>query len=137
MVRRSFSVVAASIALCGCATELKVPVTGQFDGKPAAGQAVASSDGIGTFWVQTPRGSRCSGSYNPLDTNPTIVSRVYCDDGRSGEVVISRQLDGLSGTAIVSLNDGASGQFVFGNIKFDQAFGDGRASTAPTVILRR
>lgn len=134
---RNALVMLGAAALVACASELKVPITGQFSGQPSAGQATARSDGTGSFWVQTPRGARCQGGYNPLDTNPTIVVNIYCDDGRRGEAVIARQMDGLSGTAVVSLNDGTSGQFVFGNIKLDQAFGDGgRASTVPTIITR-
>ncbi|WP_348935041.1 hypothetical protein [Aquabacter sp. CN5-332] len=49
--------------------------------------------------------------------------------------MITRQMDLISGTAIVTLNDGTRGQFVFGNLRFDQAFGDGgKAMTAPTIL---
>ena len=138
-VRIRYSVAATTIAaamLAGCATEFSVPLTGQMsNGVAAAGQATARSGGNGSFWVQIPGGSRCSGSYDSTDTNPTIVLPVQCSDGRHGEAVTTRQLDGVSGTAIVRLSDGTTGQFVFGNLRFDQAFGDGgKATTAPTIL---
>lgn len=48
-----------------------------------------------------------------------------CDDGRTGEAVVTRQADLISGSAIVQLNDGTRGQFVFGDVTFEQAFGAG------------
>ncbi len=40
------------------------------------------------------------------------------------------QQDRLSGTAILALNGGVRGQFVFGNLRYEQAFGSGgRART--------
>ena len=128
---------AMTLGLFACASELKVPITGDLQGRPAAGQAVARSDGHGEFWVQEPGGPRCSGSYNPRDTNPTIIVPVSCSDGRTGETVITRQMDGLSGTAVVALNDGSKGQFVFGNVRYEQAFGSGgKAATVPTIVTR-
>lgn len=126
-----------AIAVGACASEVKVPITGDIQGRPAAGQAVARSGGSGEFWVQEPGGPRCSGTYDPYDTNPTIIVPVSCTDGRSGETVITRQLDGLSGTAVVALNDGSRGQFVFGNVRYEQAFGSGgKAATVPTIVTR-
>ncbi|NNM71414.1 hypothetical protein [Enterovirga aerilata] len=116
----------AALGLAGCATQISVPVSGQFgNGVPAAGQATARTSGEGDFWVQAPGGKRCSGTYNSLDTNPTIVVPVTCSNGARGEIVVTRQLNGLSGTAIGKLSDGTTGQFVFGDLKFEQAFGAG------------
>lgn len=123
---------AASTIACivaGCA-DLRVPVTGQFGGGIAAGgEATARWSGEGDFWIQVPAGPRCSGKYNSLDSSPTIVVPITCTDGRRGETVITRQMNGLSGTAIATLNDGTKGQFVFGDLKFEQAFGSGVAKT--------
>lgn len=108
----------------------RLPVTGEFsDRTPAAGQATAYSDGHGAFWVQVPGGPRCSGTYNAHDPNPTLVVAGVCSDGKEADVVITRQADLMTGTAIVKLSDGRRGQFVFGNLTFDQAFGAGTAHT--------
>lgn len=117
---------ASVLAACG---SVSVPVTGQMaGGTPAAGQATANFNGHGEFWVKVPGGIRCSGTYDSLTTDPTLIVPVKCDDTRTGEAVITRQLDLISGTAIVRLNDGTRGQFVFGNLTFEQAFGSGGAA---------
>lgn len=128
--------VLAIVAGCGTAS-ISVPVTGQIgDGTPAAGEATARTDGKGTFWVQVPGGLNCSGNYNSLVVKPTLVVPVSCTDGRTGEAVITRQMDYTSGTAIVTLSDGTKGQFVFGNITFDQAYGVGSAKTHTVETVR-
>lgn len=121
---------AASIALSASPVAARdlfsIPVTGEFSrGGPAAGQATARSDGVGTFWVQVPGGRRCSGEYSVRDPSPTLVVPVRCTDKRTGQVVITRQPGLMSGTAIVKLSDGTRGQFVFGDITFEQRFGTG------------
>jgi hypothetical protein len=103
-----------------------IPITGQMsDGNPAFGQASGMSDGKGLFWVQVPAGAYCSGSWNVRDPNPTIVVPVRCDDGAKGEAVIARQPGFMSGSAIVALSNKKRGQFVFGNMTFEQTFGNG------------
>lgn len=72
---------------------------------------------------------RCTGTYAVRDPNPTIVVPVTCGSRIRGEAVITRQADLMSGTAIVELNNGKRGQFVFGNLTFEQAFGQGRVRT--------
>ena len=136
MRKVSITITAGLLALSGCASEFSVPVTGEVSGQPAAGQATARMSGKGDFWVQIPGGMKCGGDYDALNTQPTIVVPVWCGDGRKGEAVITRQMDMVSGTAIVSLTDGTKGQFVFGNIKFDQAFGTARATTAQRTVIR-
>ncbi len=129
---RALVVAASCFVTAGCvssggARELfSIPVTGQLnDGRAASGQATAFSDGRGTFWVKFPGGPRCGGDYNVRDTNPTLVVPVSCSNGKRGEAVITRQRDLMSGTAIVQLNDRSRGQFVFGDLTFEQAFGRG------------
>lgn len=103
-----------------------IPVTGQLsNGVAAGGQATAFSTGFGEFWVKIPGGARCSGTYNVRDPSPTLVVPVACTDGHTGEAVITRTPDLMSGSALVSLSGGLTGQFVFGNITFSQTFGNG------------
>jgi hypothetical protein len=107
-----------------------LPITGQLsNGVPAAGQATAYNNGVGEFWVQFPGSMRCTGTYAVRDPNPTIVVPVTCGSRIRREAVITRQADLMSGTAIVGLNNGKRGQFVFGNLTFEQAFGQGRVRT--------
>ena len=131
------AVIAGAIALilAGCNSAphdiFSIPVTGQLsNGSAAFGQATARSDGLGTFWVKVPGAERCGGNYRVGDSSQTSVVPVLCNDGRSGEAVITRQADLMSGSAIVKLSDGTKGQFVFGDIHFDQTFG--RGGTAHT-----
>lgn len=103
----------------------RLPVTGQFASTPAAGQITAFNNGVGTFWVQIPGGARCTGDYQVRDPNPALVLQGKCSNGRQGQIVVTRTPDLMSGSAIVKLSDGTRGQFVFGNLTYGQAFGQG------------
>ena len=123
---------AAAFVLCAQAVQaaprqvFAIPISGQMsDGTPALGQATGMSDGKGLFWIQIPAGAYCSGSWNVRDPNPTIVVDVKCDDGAKGQAVIGRQPGFMSGTAIVALSNKKRGQFVFGNMTYEQSFGSG------------
>lgn len=119
------------LALAACATEFSVPVTGKIGNEPAQGAATARMDGNGTFFALTSRGMRCDGTYDSRDTSPTIVALATCSDGRKGNLIITRSLDGASGTVIGRLNDGTEARFVFGNLSYGQAFDGSSAATAP------
>lgn len=115
---------ALALLAAGCASEIKEPVTGQMaKGIPMTGQAIARLSGNGEFWVETTAGFKCGGNYNSLDTNTTITIPVFCTDGASGEVVATRRPGGTSGTAVAKLKDGRTGQFVFGDLKYDEVYG--------------
>ena len=79
--------------------------------------------------MQFPGSMRCAGTYAVRDPNPTIVMPVSCSSRIRGEADITRQSDLMSGTAIVGLNNSKRGQFVFGNLTFEQAFGQGHVRT--------
>jgi hypothetical protein len=40
--------------------------------------------------------------------------QTLCSDGRKGIVIVTRDSSGTSGHGVVRLNDGSSGQFIFG-----------------------
>lgn len=124
-MKRLIAIAAASLALAGCASEFSVPVTGVLGNQSAQGAATARMSGDGTFFVSTASGLRCEGTYDSLSRAPTIEAPVTCSDGRSGRLVITRTMNMVSGTVIGQLNDGTPGRFVFGDLTFDQAFGDG------------
>lgn len=117
----------ALAALAGCVSQFAVPVTGMLGDQAAQGEAVASTDGSGTFWVENIDGLRCDGTYDSKVTDPTIRVPVRCSDGRTGTLLATRQ--GMSGTVIGKLSDGTEGRFVFGNLSFSQAFPGGGAVT--------
>lgn len=102
-----------------------LPITGQFGSTPAAGQVTAYNNGVGTFWVTTPGGARCSGEYQVHELSPALVLTGKCSDGKTGQIVVTRTSDLMFGSAIVRLSNGTRGQFVFGNITYAQAFGAG------------
>lgn len=122
---------AFACGLAGCVTEMSVPVTGFIGSEAAAGQTTARLNGPGDFWVQTTSGLRCSGTYDPQDTNPTIVIQATCNDGRTAQILSTRNTMTGGGTAIGRLSDGTEGRFVFGNLTFEQGFGGGGAQTMP------
>lgn len=127
------AILAATLLFAGCATEFSVPVTGAIGKEPAQGTATARMSGDGAFWVATTRGLRCEGSYDSKSRDPTITAPVTCNDGRTGNLIITRTLDGVSGTVIGRLSDGTESRFVFGNLSFDQAFG---GSGSQTVLIQ-
>ncbi len=117
------------LALAACATEFHAPVSGVIGEQRAQGQSTARIDGNGTFFVETVSGLRCEGTYDALDINPTIRAKATCNDGRSGTLLITRNISRGTGTAIGRLNDGTDARFVFGDISFAEAFGDSAART--------
>lgn len=111
------------VMLAGCG-EISVPVTGEIGGNLAQGQATAKMTGAGTFEVSTLDGLTCTGVYDALETAPTINAPTTCNDGRTGRLIITRSMNGLSGTVIGRLNDGTEARFVFGDVAFTQTTGD-------------
>lgn len=118
---RIITIAILSIPFALAACSFSVPVTGRIGEDLAQGQATAAASG-GTFSMATTLGLICQGNYDTTSREPTINAPVSCNDGRSGNLIITRTMDGLSGTVIGRLNDGTEAQFVFGNLTFDQAF---------------
>lgn len=119
------------VALGGCATEMTVPVTGYIGDEAAAGQSTARLNAPGDFWVETLSGLRCEGTYDATDTNPTISIPARCNDGRTAQLLATRNTMTGGGTVIGRLSDGTEGRFVFGNLSFEQAYGGSGAQTMP------
>jgi len=107
-----------------------IPITGQLaNGNAAAGQATGFNNGVGEFWVAFPGSIRCTGTWAVRDPNPTIVIPVTCGARVRGEAIVTRQAGFMTGSAIVALSNGQRGQFVFGDLTYEQAFGQGRVRT--------
>lgn len=118
-----------ALALAGCSMSL--PVTGEIGGERAQGQAAASFSGTGTFYVLTTAGLRCDGTYDALSMEATITAPVTCSDGRTGNLIITRAPDRVSGTVIGRLSDGTEASFVFGNLSFGQDASGATSQTNP------
>lgn len=117
------------IVVASCGDAILSPVVGVIGSERAQGQAVARWDGSGSFSVATPRGLECQGTYDALDSNPTIRAAAKCNDGRTGTCIITRNIARMTGSAICSDSRGAFGRFVFGDVSFSEAFGEGGAKT--------
>jgi hypothetical protein len=103
-------VISLSFVVLGCAITVPVAVIGQH-GEIMRGTNTASVFSA-TFTV-TDGKITCSGSYNPLNESQTITTTVTCTDGRTGIVTAVRD-SATSGGGTVTLSDGTSGRFIFG-----------------------
>ncbi len=105
----------ALVGLAGCGS-ITLPTAARFeDGTALTGTATAAVSG-GTFQLSQPGGTlSCNGTYDALDTSPTINIPVTCSDGRYGTAVITRARDGMSGTGSFTTSDGKRGVVAFGN----------------------
>lgn len=104
-----------AVFLAGCAVTRPVVVIAD-NGEMLRGSATATLSS-GTFEVSGKwkgKNLSCAGSYDSLDTSPTISMPVHCNDGRKGIVIASRQRNGMDGSGRVRLNDGTEADFVFG-----------------------
>ncbi|WP_207182330.1 hypothetical protein [Methylobacterium indicum] len=120
----------AGTAIAQPAPLFAVPITGQLaNGLAAAGQATGYDNGVGEVWVAFPGSMRCTGTWSVRDPNPTIVIPVTCGARVRGEAIVTRQAGFMTGSAIVALSNGQRGQFVFGSLTYEQAFGQGRVRT--------
>jgi hypothetical protein len=105
--------VAFSLLACACSTTLPVAVVSKgIPGGVLRGTTTASLSG-GSFNVSNGTLS-CGGDYNDLDTSPTISIPVLCNDGRKGIITATRDYSGMSGGGHFTLNDGTTGDFMFG-----------------------
>ncbi len=128
LMRKTIAIISVC-AVTACATEQHLPVSGVIGTQRAQGQSTARTSGDGTFYAETTTGLRCAGEYDSLDLSPTIRATTTCNDGRTGRLLITRNIMRGTGTAIGRLNDGTEARFVFGDIAFAEAFGDSAAKT--------
>jgi hypothetical protein len=102
---------AAVLSLTACSITEPVVVIGK-NGEILRGTAAASLSG-GSFSA-TDGKLTCGGSYNALDTSPTISIPALCSDGRRGIVIATRDASGTSGGGTVRMTDGEEATFMFG-----------------------
>ena len=106
-----------SLALAGCATQVRLPVIGAFD-SPAADKFLGSvtadlSTGVGQISVNTQQGAACAGSYVQARDNVTGKGTLTCADGRTGDFIYTSR--GLEGEGFGKLQTGETFSFKFGS----------------------
>jgi hypothetical protein len=110
---RGLILLGSALVLAGCAiTEPVAVVSKGIPGGIMRGTTTASLGG-GSFSVSNET-LTCGGDYNALDTSLTISIPVLCSDGRKGIVTATRDYSGMSGGGHFTLNDGTTGDFMFG-----------------------
>ena len=105
----------ATVALACTACSYTFPiavVSKDVPGGILRGQGEVGMSG-GTFSVSNGTLS-CAGSYDGMDMSTTITIPILCNDGRKGLVTATRSNSGTSGGGRFSLNDVATGDFIFG-----------------------
>jgi hypothetical protein len=110
LIRSEFAI-SVSFVIIGCANTIPVAVIGQH-GEIMRGTNTFSLTSA-TFSV-TDGKVTCSGSYNPLNESRTITTTVNCTDARTGIVTATRDSP-TSGGGVVTLSDGTSRRFIFGD----------------------
>jgi hypothetical protein len=103
------------IAISGCGSYTTPASIRTSSGEVLIGTTTASLSG-GTFEVSDGANLRCAGTYDALDTRPTISAPVMCNDGRSGVVTVTRTPDGRSGSGTATLSDGTTATVGFGSL---------------------
>jgi hypothetical protein len=112
-----------TLGLAGCAAEIRVPVTGKVGSDTAFGYAIGRLQGDSTFTIDTTKGLRCGGVYNALDQGRSISAPFTCNDGRSGQITITRDRGLTTGTAVAVMPDGTKAQFAFGkDVRYEDRF---------------
>jgi hypothetical protein len=104
-------IVGGLVSLSACSSTLPVAVISS-NGQVMRGTVTASLQG-GSFQVAG-QGRTCAGSYDSLNTSPTISMPVQCSDGKRGMVIVNRDPSGRSGNGRVRMEDGSEADFVFG-----------------------
>lgn len=110
-MRRILLLVLAVLALAACSVTVPVAVVPK-TGPIMRGTATGSLSG-GTFSV-TDGQLTCSGTYDALDSSPTLQMPTTCSDGRKGLVTSTRDPNLTDGKGVVRLQDGTEAQFMFG-----------------------
>lgn len=113
-MKRTLYVIAMACGLAGCAVTLPVAVVSPgVPGGIMRGSTTAGLSG-GTFNVSNGT-LTCTGTYNALDSSPTLSIPLLCNDGRKGIVTATRDASGMSGGGRFTLTDGTTGDFIFGD----------------------
>jgi hypothetical protein len=110
---RQLLAIAALLGLVACSHTFPIAVvTKDVPGGIMRGEGEVGLGG-GHFSVSSGH-LTCAGSYDGTDMSPTITVPVLCNDGRKGLITATRNRSGSGGGGRFTLNDGATGDFIFG-----------------------
>src|SRR5476651_794862 len=112
-MRAMLVVLCASAWLVGCTATQPVVVIGT-NGQVMRGTATAGRSGD-SFTV-TDGKLTCGGSSNSMSLEPKITMQALCSDGRRGIVTATRDSSGQSVIGTLRMEDGTSGQYIFGPV---------------------
>lgn len=115
MLMRKAGPLTLTLLLTACTFQF--PVVGRLStGEALQGQIEVDTSGAGRFAVYAPNGIGCVGVYDGFADQPTLTLPLTCSDGQGGEVIATRDDSGIRGTAVARLDDGTTGELIFGDI---------------------
>lgn len=97
--------------LAACAVTVPVAVISDRDGTLRGAATATLAEG--SFRVSNGT-LTCSGTYDSMNTAPTLEMVVLCSDGRKGFAVVTRT-GASSGFGTIRMNDGSTASVIFGN----------------------
>ncbi len=104
-----------ALALASCARTLTVPVAVVTKAVPSGIMRGSNTiTGLDASFEVSDGKLSCAGSYSLGNPSATITIPVLCNDGRKGLVTATRDYGGMSGGGRFTLNDGTTGDFIFG-----------------------
>lgn len=105
--------IAAALLCAACEQTFAIAVvTPAVPGGIMRGSGTAGLGG-GSFSVRSGLLS-CAGTYDSLNQSTTITIPILCNDGRKGLVTATRDRGLQGGGGRFTLNDGTTGDFIFG-----------------------
>lgn len=109
-------VVSSAVLLASCSVRTGILVEVSDGTKPLMGEAVATMVS-GTFQASNLDGLVCEGTYDQWSQSRMLKTKVSCNDGRYGEVVVLRTGPNLmNGSGEGRLNDGTIFKVLLGDM---------------------
>jgi hypothetical protein len=109
-------VACSTVLLASCAVRTGILVEVSDGTKPLIGEAVATM-ASGTFQAANLDGMVCDGTYDQWSQSRMLKTKVTCNDGRYGEVVVLRTGPNLmNGSGEGRLNDGTVFRVLLGDM---------------------
>ena len=111
-----FIVLLFSLFITACSVRTGVLVEVSDGTEPLIGEAVASL-ASGVFEASNLDGFSCGGTYDQYSQSRMLKVNVKCNDGRTGEVIVSRTGPNLmNGSGIGKLSDGTKFRVLLGDM---------------------
>ena len=115
-ILKNLAAMILSVLLCGCSVRTGILLEVSDGSKPLLGEAVASLSS-GTFEASNLDGLMCKGKYDQWSRSPRLSTKVECNDGRFGEVIVLRTGPNLeNGSGEGKLNDGTTFRVLLGDM---------------------